>query len=244
MQQIDRFEAKYRVTLNQYLAVRAAITPYMRPDPFTAVAPGQRYLVRSLYYDSLDHAGYCQKVNGDCNRAKFRLRVYGPSRQQADRIRVEIKARRGDMMAKYQTFATLPQYDHFLRWRTWGTHADDPVLTEYARQTQLHGLQPKVLVQYEREGFTSRRNEDIRLTFDHRVRSAHASCLFPDAPFFRVHHHHEIVLEIKSRRAPAKWVARIVSAAGLRLVANSKYTQGMESARHDRPLINGMRVVR
>jgi hypothetical protein len=213
-------------------------------DPYTEKAPNHRYIVRSLYYDSIDHAAYCQKVDGDSSRAKFRLRVYATSRNEVERVRVEIKARRGESMAKYQTFASLAQYDHFLGWRTWGYAGDDPVLSEFTRQTQLKGLQPKELVQYHRDGFVSRRKEDVRLTFDHSVASTQTSCLFPVRPFFRVHHRHEIVLEIKSRGTPAKWVATIVNAVGLRLVANSKYTQGMEAARHDRPLINGLRVVR
>ena len=246
LQAAGRFEFKYRISSFQYHAIRNAITPYMRPDPYTAQSSGGRgYLVRSLYYETDDFDIYAEKMAGDNARVKYRLRTYERTAQDAKAIRVEMKVRSGESLFKHHVFVPFPAYEYFVQHRQWPDTAVNAVQEEFARGINLVDLKPSVLVDYEREGYASRFGEDVRITFDQNVRSAQAITLFPsDPPFFRVHHAYEVVLEIKFRLSPPEWLNDLVMAYGLRRVANSKFTQGIEAGRRDRHYPNGVLVVR
>lgn len=222
-----RFELKYRLTFEQYLKVKNAIFPYIRYDSFTEAVPEHRYLVRSLYFDSLDYQSYNEKLGGDNFRYKFRIRTYCKTLDCDAAIRAEIKLRRGGKTEKYGAMVTPDSYCHFMKHYHWDCEGN-PVLIEFERNLHAHVLRPKVLVEYHREGFRSRDKEDIRVTFDHSVRSAQTKSLFPQTAFFRQHYPHHVILEVKHRDQPPDWLSTIVQNQGLKLETNSKYCQGID----------------
>ncbi len=223
-----RFEHKYLLNRFQYLQVKNAITPYVVPDSFTSRAAGRGYTVRSLYYDSADYAAYREKIEGNFARVKLRLRTYATSAEINPPIRVELKTRQGAVMVKYESFANYQDYTHFMQHRHWPEN-DDPVRSEFERLVRLHSMEPKVIVQYQREGYEPRGRDNFRLTFDHNVCSAAARTLFPDNLFFH-RHNSFVVLEIKCREKSPRWLQHLVKIYGLKVVANSKYVQGVEAA--------------
>jgi hypothetical protein len=225
-----RFEYKYRLSPQQYHRVRAAIRPFMRADAYTSSAPQRRYLVRSLYYDSADFRSYQEKVNGDCDRTKLRIRTYSRSLMENPDIRVEMKARKGMSMEKHSTFISPAYYKRFMQRSHWPV-LDDPLLVEFERYVHLKTLVPLILVEYRREGFSARAQQGLRITFDHQVQSAKAVSLFPPAPVFRAHQRGVIILEIKCNKSQPHWLRQMVQTQGLCFVANSKFTQGIETSR-------------
>lgn len=227
-----RFESKYKVSSHQYYKIKNALLPYMQLDGFTRADPKNRYLVRSLYFDTLDYQAYFEKISGDCNRVKFRIRTYVESIEDDPTIRVELKVRKGVMMEKFGYFVTASQYREFMQGWHWPLE-NNPVLDEFERNLHIKHLRPKLLVEYRREGFQSRSRENIRITFDHQVRSAFSASLFPDKIFLRPHHPHVIILEIKHSEEQPGWLRDIVQQHSLKIVANSKYAQGIEIARPD-----------
>ena len=240
-----RFEFKYRISPTDYYAIRNAIRPYMSADRYTRGAAKSGYFVRSLYYETADDRIYNEKMAGDTDRVKYRLRTYTTDIAPDTPVRAELKVRRGESLSKYSTFVPAGHADAFLRTRHWPDLRDDAVLEEFERGVHLRGLSPAVLVDYYREGYESRERDDVRITFDHHVQSAHCRTLFPEKdPFRRIHHDYEVVLEIKYRQKPPTWLRRLVHSHGLRLVANSKYTQAIEVGRRDRIHPNGVVIVR
>lgn len=227
-----RFESKYKISSYQYHQVKNALVPYMQLDSFTRAGLKNKYLVRSLYFDTLDYQAYFEKISGDCNRVKFRIRTYVESIEDSPTIRVELKVRKGVMMEKFSYFVTASQYQEFMNGWHWPGE-NNPVLDEFERNLRLKHLRPKVLVEYLREGFQSRSRENIRITFDHQVRSAFSNSLFPGKVFFRRHHPHVIILEIKHPAEQPGWLRKIVEQHSLKIIANSKYAQGIEVARPD-----------
>ena len=227
-----RFESKYRISRHQYYQVKNALVPFMRIDPFTRAASENKYLVRSLYFDTPDYQAYFEKISGDCNRVKFRIRTYTETIESNPTIRVELKVRKGVMMEKYGYFVAASQYQEFMDEWHWPLK-NNPVLDEFERNLHIKHLQPKILVEYFREGLQSRSREDIRITFDHKVRSACSTSLFPEKPFFRLHQPNVIILEIKHHEKQPDWLRNIVQQHSLKIVANSKYAQGIEVARPD-----------
>lgn len=225
-----RFEYKYRLSPAQYYQVRAAIRPYMKPDNYTLAAPRQQYMVRSLYFDSADLRAYQEKVDGDCDRIKLRIRTYASALRDNPDIRVEMKARKGMSMEKHGSFISPAQYETFMRSRHFPSNTD-PVLIEFERYVHLKDLNPLIIVEYRREGFTARAQQGLRMTFDHQVKSACSSTLFPEAPIFRAHQRGIIIFEIKCDKSQPHWMRQLVQTHGLRIMANSKFVQGIEVAR-------------
>jgi len=224
-----RFEYKYRLYPQQYHQVRAAIRPFMKADAYTRIAPRKRYLVRSLYFDSADFRSYREKVNGDCDRTKLRIRTYSRSLRENPDIRVEMKARKSMSMEKHSTFISPAFYKNFMASNHWPA-LDDPLLVEFERYVRLKNLVPLILVEYSREGFSARAQQGLRITFDHQVQSVKAASLFPPAPVFRAHQRGVIILEIKCNKSQPHWLRQLVQTQGLRIVANSKFTQGIETS--------------
>jgi len=225
-----RFEYKYRVSPAQYFALKAAIRPYTRQDAYSLIAPQGRYLVRSLYFDSPDLRAYQEKVDGDCDRVKLRIRTYARSLAEKPDLRVEMKARKGMSMEKHGAFISADQYTAFMRSGSWAA-TDVPVLLEFERYQRLKGLVPLIVVEYRREGFIARGQQGLRLTFDHQVCCARADSLFPPAPVFRALRRGAIIFEIKCDKSQPAWLRTLVQAHGLRIMANSKFAQGIEAAR-------------
>ncbi len=62
-------------------------------------------------------------------------------------------------------------------------HSDNPTLIEFERYTLTRLLQPKLLVEYRREGFSTRDPSSVRVTFDHQVRSAQNQNAVSRQPF-------------------------------------------------------------
>jgi hypothetical protein len=228
----SRFELKYRLTYFQYLKMRNAIQPTMVMDPYTRAQATNRYLVRSLYFDTFDYRLFHQKMSGDSERTKFRLRTYPHGEEYLHYVRVELKMRQGNYSIKKSVFVSLAEYQHFMHTRHWQTF-EDPITVAFERQLLTQNLRPVVLVEYDREGYQTRMKSDLRITFDHRLRSAHSRTLFPEKAFYRYLYPRTVVVEIKFKDTLPKWLEALVRAQGLKVIANSKYTQCIQIARDD-----------
>ena len=227
-----RFEYKYRLPLQRYEQLRNSLVPYAEPDLYTIRSGKGAYYLRSLYFDTTDYRAYHEKMGGDFGRTKLRIRSYGREFSANSIIRAEIKTRRGTPMEKFSTFVSAGAYSEFMATRQW-PDADNPILTEFSRLVLLRELRPKLIVEYDREGLISRARDDIRLTFDLKVRSTSADELFPGQRFWQDHHRHEFIFEVKCRNKMPDWLVGIIKQHGIKPVANSKYTRAVEVCRHD-----------
>lgn len=226
-----RFELKYRLTYQQYHRLRNALTPYVESDEYSRAGS---YLVRSLYFDTFNYQAYHEKVEGDFGRIKLRLRTYAPSLEGNPPVRVELKTRRGEAMEKFNTFVSSGDCLEFLETWHWPRVQWDPVLMEFERLLHLRNLRPKILVEYRREGLLCRERDNLRITFDHDVKSAAAASLFPgEEVFLRSQGTGTVIFEIKCRQERPAWLTGIIKRHSLKYVANSKYTRGIEIARPD-----------
>jgi hypothetical protein len=228
-----RFELKYRISAYEYHKIRIAILPFMRRDHFTQISPADGYMIRSLYYDTYDYRSYHEKMNGDHERIKFRMRTYSKDMTDNPFIRVEMKVRKGNAMEKHGVPVTADDYRFFMQQKHWPENSN-PILHEFERYLHLWDLKPQILIQYYREGYEDREKDGIRITFDHKVCAAHSDTLFPDSHmFFRDFLPHTVILEIKCRHKHPAWLRDLIRNYGLRWVANSKFTQGLQAARKD-----------
>ena len=227
-----RFERKYRCTHAQYYAVRNALYPYLQQDIYTRRATTHKYLVRSLYFDTRHYQIFCEKSGGNSDRLKYRIRTYSNSIEDKPDIRVEMKVRDANLTKKFGSYISLQDCNHFLLHRHW-LNNKDPVLLEFERHVHLLNLLPKTLVEYQREGYQAKDGSGIRITFDHRIRSAHSNRLFPEKLFWHIHHEQMVVFEVKHTQPLPMWFHLLVNYHGLRLVSNSKFAFGIQATQPD-----------
>lgn len=239
----SRFELKYRIHYQHYLKIRNALQIYMKKDKYTVRSKGRGYLVRSLYYDTDDYASYHEKMDGNNERVKLRIRSYSEFSNEVDPIRVELKMKKRDLVIKRSTFINYHEYRNFMNTGHF-SNTEDSTLVEFERYMCTKLNKPKVLIQYYREGYKSKVNNGLRITFDHKVNSAHSDTLFPTHCFFKEHNPHLVIMEIKYRDDLPFWVKDMVQTYGLKVLANSKFTQGIQAARHDLYHPGGIVVIR
>ncbi len=230
MRTMRRYEFKYGLNQRKYRSVVAALQSRMVLDSYSTETG--YYWVRSLYFDTADYAAYWEKVHGDSHRCKLRLRTYTQDPAIAPYVSLELKTKIGDRTDKFSTFVNrLPLQDLADYFRSLRSHSD-PVIGEFLRRLYVQHLQPKVLVQYRRQGYVTREPSPLRLTLDHQVESMPARTLFPKRVGFRTHGP-AVVLEVKTDINVPRWLQDLIVRTGLPVQKNSKYAQAVENAAWD-----------
>jgi SPX domain protein involved in polyphosphate accumulation len=224
---LERFEYKYRLDDFEYRMVRNALAWATRRDGPSRRAPRGRYFVRSLYYDSVDFQAYFEKITGVPDRVKLRVRSYWSCPRKARFLNYEIKTRSGSLVGKHVAPVRPEEHEHFANTRSWSTSAN-AVLDEFRRLVLLRGLEPCLLVDYEREALIPHDGGDLRITFDHDMRFAQARELYPRGCYFVRPHPRWIVMEIKVRETRSAWLEDLVARYELKSLPNSKYALGIE----------------
>ena len=222
-----RFEYKFRLSVASYFRALNAIRPYCRLDPYAAAAPGGRYFVRSLYYDTPDYDAYFEKMTGVYHRDKFRIRTYGEQPSPDLAVKVERKSRIGYLIYKTVDTVALKDFEAFQETSSWDGR-DGDTLGALAYQVVRNRARPTLLVDYHREAFTSLDGRDVRFSFDHDVRYARAQSLFQPGAVFRECYQNSIIFEIKASENDVDWLARVTQEIGLASEPNSKYANAFE----------------
>ncbi len=230
MRYSSRFEYKYIVAPSDYYAVKHALRPFIEQDPHTVIAPEHKYLVRSVYFDTFDLRAFHEREDGQYGRIKLRLRAYATTPEAADSVSVELKTKQGTPMKKYSEQVPLSDYETFLRTGSFPSGVSS-VVDEFERLRHTRVLMPQIIVQYRREGYQARLEDDLRITFDHGVSSARAKTLFDHNLSFKLHRPKNVILEIKCPMNRPDWLKRIVKTYDLKAITNSKYVQGIEVVR-------------
>lgn len=225
MRYTDRFEYKYVLDIRTYFAFKNKLLSFMDLDYHTKILPEKKYFVRSLYYDTPKYHHYTESEEGQYGRIKCRVRTYHKQIEKSDVISVEIKTKHGANVVKYSELISTKEYQYFLEHQRF--NKSGKVLDEFSRLLYQGQLEPKLIVEYEREGYIPKDGSDFRLTFDHQVRSSQADRLFMESDFVRSHNH-AIVCEIKCGMKKPTWLEDMISRYGLKVIRNSKYVQAVQ----------------
>ena len=97
----SRFEFKYIVRKNISKAIQEEVKNFTIKDHFTNI--GNKYLVRSLYFDNSIFTNFNEKIDGIKNRHKFRIRTYSDKKDQYIPIFLEMKGRDNQRTFKNRT---------------------------------------------------------------------------------------------------------------------------------------------
>jgi hypothetical protein len=233
MEVIERYEYKYLVAERVLPMVRAALSTVCQPDRFAA--PTGRYRVRSLYFDTLDRQLFWANQREARDRFKVRVRNY-PGREGP--VFLEVKRRVGDVIVKSRASVPAASWREVARGR--GLEEVPayarPHAEAFALRVERHHLEPALLVDYEREPFTSQVDGYARVTFDRDVRAQAVEAWELEGaperwravePLDRSYSREAVaVLELKFERRPPSWMVSMVKRLELVRRGFSKYGYG------------------
>jgi SPX domain protein involved in polyphosphate accumulation len=235
IQNFNRFELKYILTIQQAKELKEQLKHYLILDPYCYNS--RDYVITSLYYDSLDFQCYWEKVDGIKFRKKLRIRFYETEdyptedsivfveiKQRYDKTiqkrRVEMKYRDALMLCNEKI---IPKHDE----------KDTPVIEEILSMVEKKNLQPTLITSYFRHAYIGTDYDfGLRVTFDSNVRyrindlnlaskNMGRFLISPD----------RIILEIKANEKVPSWLTELIGYNNYRLIRISKYCTGLEVAK-------------
>lgn len=166
---VKRQEIKYLLNTIDYKKKKNYVSKVLLNDVHNK---DTGYIVRSLYFDTLEDRDFFEKEAGIELRRKIRLRVYDP---KAEYAMLEMKQKEGNYQLKRSLKVSrddakelcMGNYTSLLKY-------DDPFAKEMYGYMMMYTYKPKVIVEYQRDAYYAKENS-IRITFDHHLVATESS---------------------------------------------------------------------
>ncbi len=228
MNEVLRKEKKFLITLDEYYRIKNKLEKILKLD---SNSNGDGYIVRSLYFDTIDDADYENKDQGLEMRRKIRLRNYGAN---SDFAVLEIKQKQGEFQKKRSL--KLSKEDAFQM-----INGNYSVLLKYNESfayecyclMNMYCYKPKAVIEYKRKAFVVKENK-IRITFDHNIRATESNFnIFDESlnqnlmmnTFF-------VVLEVKYNGFLLSYIKDLLNECSKSELSVSKYCLGRTISKH------------
>lgn len=169
MKEVLRKEKKFLITIDEYYKIKNRLKQVIKLDEHSSE---NGYLVRTLYFDTIDDYDFESKENGLELRRKIRLRNYG---ENSDFANLEIKQKQGEFQKKKSLKIDKNDSIRII-------NGDYSILLKYKESfayecytlMNMYCYRPKVIIQYKREAFIVKENK-IRITLDRNIRATESN---------------------------------------------------------------------
>jgi hypothetical protein len=210
-----RYEKKYLLNYDQYMAVKKGMAPYMTADRFS------NYTICNIYYDTPTWDLIRTSLEKPVYKEKLRVRSYGPV-SHSDNVFIEIKKKYDGVVYKRRVTMRAIEAERFLK----GAKPKDEsqIHREIEYFMDLYKPEPKVFIGYDREAYAGKENSELRITFDTNLRyrehdvdlraGDHGRLLLPEDT---------ILMEIKIPGTAPLFLADLLSENNITSTSFSKY---------------------
>ena len=160
-----RHEWKHEINVSDMIDLRQRLRAVAKPDPH---AVGGKYLIRSLYFDTLTDRALREKLDGVNRREKFRIRYYNGD---TSLIHLEKKSKWNGLGAKDMAVLTEAEAQAIVDGDLdWMPSSGRPLVQELYSKMKSKGLRPRTIVDYTREPFVYAPG-NVRVTLDYNIRT-------------------------------------------------------------------------
>lgn len=233
-----RNEIKYLLTYEDYVILSKRMAAILTMDKHTVSPEG--YRITSLYMDDMYDTSYQEKLSGDTNRKKYRIRAYNYSPSV---ISLECKEKKQSKINKTSTRIDKDIFDRVLvnDFDPFFEKGDELSKTVFALNREKE-LKPSVVVDYVREAYLHPLS-NTRITFDKELACGITTNDFfsPDYKSAYIFGKNEVILEVKFDEYLPEMIRRMLS-IGYRPLAASKYTLCREYLKNNNIIINNTQV--
>lgn len=211
-----RHEFKYTINRCELLNIKSKLKDLIEVDRNI-----NGYMVRSLYFDSVDDIDLNEKLIGTMNRKKIRLRIYEAN---TDFVKLEIKNKFDVHQLKESLVINRKAAEELIK----GNYEillkyNNEVATKIYTIMRRHCYKPKVIIEYDRVAFKT--NTTTRITMDYNIRkSTKVNEFFNEKiDYKRLTNINEAVLEVKFDRFLEPYIGNVLSNYASQYQAVSKY---------------------
>lgn len=216
---VFRHEYKYSISYEEMLNLRTKLNELLQID-----RNYNGYMVRSLYFDSINDVDYYEKLDGLINRKKIRLRIY---ESNANRVKLELKSKYDYHQQKESLIITKEEAEELIKenYSILLNHEEEIAKKIYTIMT-TNCYKPKVIIEYLRIAYTTR--NDTRITFDFNIKRSNDVKTFFDENinYLNITPPQNIVLEIKFNRFLEPYISNVLGKYIANKESISKYVMG------------------
>ena len=220
--EVLRREEKYLLNLEEYYQYKKILHQILSTDCFSK---NGSYMVRSLYFDTIDDKDFFDKIEEQNLRKKIRIRIYDRAATEA---KIELKQKENVFQRKRSLRISRKDAQSIIEGNT-------SVLLDYKTDfaLELYSImvmdcyKPKCIVEYQREAFLAKEN-NIRLTFDSQIKATESNYdLFSDnLPLSSVINFEQVIFEVKYDKFLLSYISDVIGQIDRRPVSASKYCLG------------------
>jgi len=214
-----RHEYKYVISYDEMLRLRTKFNEVLNID-----RNYNGYMIRSLYFDSVNDDDYYDKLGGEVNRKKIRLRIYEPN---SKKVKLELKSKYDIHQLKESLVISREDAEELIK-------ENYEILLKYNSEIAnkiyimlKKGLyKPKVVIEYQRIAYIT--GTTTRVTFDFDIKSStNIKDFFKEnINYTYITDKKDVVLEIKFDRFLEPYISNILSNYQSRFQSVSKYIMG------------------
>ena len=228
MNEVLRQEKKYLLTMEQYRRMDTYFGKLLHTDKHSEK---NGYMVRSLYFDTMQDQDYEDKQDGLETRKKIRLRIYDPN---ADFGMLEMKQKQGEnqkkrslrLSRKDAQELTKGNYQCLLNY-------EDPFAKECYALMNVLCYRPKAIVEYQRKAYVASENK-TRITFDTAIKATESNfdIFSPTLNQYSVLDPYLTVMEVKYSGFLLSYIKEVISMEGKTSTSVSKYCLSRSVGKH------------
>lgn len=222
MNTVLRKEEKYGMLTQEALKFSKKVEQILDSDGFSKDGS---YMVRSLYFDTIDDKDFFDKINEQQLRRKIRLRIYSPNQKTA---KLEVKQKQGAYQKKRSLSISKEDAEQLIAGNNSVLlHYNSDFANEVYAIMSMECYQPKAIIEYQRRAFMAKENQ-IRLTFDQNICASESNLnLFDENLILNsVLDPNHVVFEVKYNHFMLSYIAELIDGVDRRLVSSSKYCLG------------------
>ncbi len=220
---VFRSENKYWISRCDAMSMQKKFDKLLARDQNSS---DSSYMVRSLYFDSINDMDYMTKLAGIEERKKIRIRTYSSSAKYS---KLEVKQKKGDLQRKISIWITKEDAYELARcnYSVLTTYFADYPDAVYIYSLMVKGCyRPVVLVEYDRIAYTFPLFQ-TRITFDMDVRSNEGNLdLFGQEPLYQKLLTDKQILEVKYNERLVGFISDTLRQYHLTRCSISKYCVG------------------
>ena len=223
----SRYEIKYLIPYEMYEELAEKLKGKMTFDKYGDT--DGKYTITSLYFDSPDKNIYFETRNKKRFRQKLRLRIYNTATLQ-DNAYFEVKKKYKKRVNKRRTSINLQDaYQYFYNQLDKPKVSNNQIFNEIESFQKLYNLRPDNIVSYDRQAFTGKEDEDLRVTFDYNLRCRNDDLRIENGPH-GVHFVDPdlVILEVKVNFSVPLWLSRLLSELGCEKKSVSKFCTSVD----------------
>lgn len=214
-----RHEYKYVISYDEMLMLRSKFDEILTID-----RSYDGYMIRSLYFDSIEDNDYFDKLGGEINRKKIRLRIYDVD---TNKVKLELKSKYDIHQLKESLVIDRAMAEKLIKEDyEFLLDIDSEVAQKIYIMLKKGLYKPKVVIEYNRIAYTT--STTTRITFDFDIRSS-----IDVEDFFKENINYDylvdkkdIVLEVKFDRFLEPYISEVLANYQSRFQSVSKYMMG------------------